>query len=213
VGAPGQQAEDQVGVANPLTSSSSSSSSTAKNTQVASNTSSLKPGKKEKIRYGQSPTKTLPSTAPTQSVDAGANGTAAVSPDAAGGTQVAANAAGDAPGFNNTPAAPEKKTRYSDRASIPKEKKTKVPKVDPFAPPPVSAQEVADRQTQSAPLGLAGDTSKTAKPKPTEKTRLQDQLKNKPAADANAGTPLDTTSSPPPTANPPAPTAPPVQPQ
>jgi peptidyl-prolyl cis-trans isomerase SurA len=218
VGAPGQPAEDQVGVANPSTSSSSSSSSTAKNTQVASGTSALKPGKKEKIRYGQSPTKTLPSTAPTQTVDAGANGTAASGPDAAG-TQVAANAAGDAPGFNTTPAAPEKKTRFSDRASIPKEKKSKAPKVDPFAPPPVSAQEVADRQTQSAPLGLAGDTSKTPKPKPTEKTRLQDQLKNKPAAAgdgstpaADAGTPLDTTSSPPPTANPPAPAAPPVQP-
>ncbi len=210
MGAPGQQTEDQVGVANPSASSSSSSSSTAKNTQVASSTTSLKPGKKEKIRYGQAPTKTLPSTTATQTVDAGANGVPANPADAAG-TQVATNTAGDAPGFNNTPAAPEKKSRYSDRASIPKEKKAKVPKVDPFAPQPVSAQEVADRQTQSAPLGLAGDTSKTNKPKPTEKTRLQDQLKNKPA-DPNAGTPLDTTSSPPPTANPPAPTAPPVQP-
>ena len=211
VGAPGQAAEDQVGVANPSSSSSSSSSSTAKNTQVASNTAALKPGKKEKIRYGQAPTKTLPSTQATQTVDAGANG-AAASPTDAGGTQVASNAAGDAPAFDNTPTAPEKKTRYSERASIPKEKKAKVPKVDPFAPQPVSAQEVADRQVQSAPLGLAGDTSKTTKPKPTEKTRLQDQLKNKPA-DPNAGTPLDTTSSPPPTATPPAPTAPPVQPQ
>jgi peptidyl-prolyl cis-trans isomerase SurA len=210
VGAPGQQTEDQVGVANPSSSSSSSSSSASKNTQVATSTAALKPGKKEKIRYGQAPTKTLPSTTATQTVDAGANGVAANPSDAAG-TQVAANAAGDAPGFNNTPAAPEKKTRYSDRASVPKEKKAKTPKVDPFAPQPVSAQEVADRQTQSAPLGLAGDTSKTNKPKPTEKTRLQDQLKNKPA-DPNAGTPLDTTSSPPPTANPPAPTAPPVQP-
>jgi len=170
----------------------------------------LKPGKKEKIRYGQAPTKTLPSTTATQTVDAGANGAAATPADAVE-TQVATNTAGDAPGFNNTPTAPEKKTRFSDRANIPKEKKAKVPKVDPFAPQPVSAQEVADRQTQSAPLGLAGDTSKTAKPKPTEKTRLQDQLKNKPA-DPNAGTPLDTTSSPPPSANPPAPTAPPVQP-
>ena len=40
-------------------------------------------------------------------------------------TQVAANGTADAPGFGNTPAAPEKKTRYSDRASIPKEKKAK----------------------------------------------------------------------------------------
>ncbi len=209
VGAPGQQAEDQVGVANP-SSSSSSSSSAAKKTQVASNTAALKPGKKEKIRYGQAPTKTLPSTTATQTVDAGANGANADSTDAAA-TQVAANGAADAPGFNNTPAAPEKKTRYSDRATVPKEKKAKVPKVDPFAPQPVSAQEVADRQTQSAPLGLAGDTSKTVKPKPTEKTRLQDQLKNKPA-DPNAGAPSDTTSAPQPTGNPPAPATPPAQP-
>jgi peptidyl-prolyl cis-trans isomerase SurA len=196
VGAPGQQAEDQVGVANPSESSSSSNSSKAKNTQVATNTAALKPGKKEKIRFGHAPTKTLPSTTATQTIDAGANGTAANPSDAAGG-QVAANAAGDAPEFNNTPAVPEKKTRYSDRASIPKPKKAKAPKVDPFAPQPESAEEVADRQTQSAPLGLAGDTSKTSKPKPTEKTRLQDQLKNKPAAnDANSPSP-DTQTTPP----------------
>lgn len=197
-----------MGVANPSPSSSSSSSSTAKNSQVASNPTSLKPGKKEKIRYGQAPTKTLPSTTATQTVDAGANGAAATPPDDAG-TQVATNAAGDAPGFNNTPAAPEKKSRYSDRASVPKEKKAKVPKVDPFAPQPVGAQEVADRQTQSAPLGLAGDTSKTNKPKPTEKTRLQDELKNKPAAD-DANSP---SASPDTQAAPPASQPPPAQPQ
>jgi peptidyl-prolyl cis-trans isomerase SurA len=207
VGAPGQSAEDQAGAAN---SPSSSSSSTAKKTQVASNTAAQKPGKKEKIRYGQAPTKTLPSTAQTQTVDAGANG-AAASPADAASTQVAANAAGDAPGFN-APSAPERKTRFSDRASIKKEKKPKTPRVDPFAPPPVSAQEVADRQVQSAPLGLEGDQSKTKKQKPTEKTRLQDQRKTKAAGDSNVGTPLDTTSSPPPSANPPAPTAPSTQP-
>ena len=214
VGAPGKATEDQVGVANPAapsatdsSSSASSSSSAAKNTQVASNSATLKPGKKEKIRYGQAPTKTLPSTTATQTVDAGANGSAA-SPNGNGmapETQVAANGTGDAPGFNNTPAAPEKKTRYSDRASIPKEKKAKVPKVDPFAPPPVNAEEVADRQVQSAPLGLAGDTTNPKKAKPTEKTRLQDQLKNKPAADANAPTATpDTQATPPASATPPA---------
>jgi peptidyl-prolyl cis-trans isomerase SurA len=148
----------------------------------------LKPGKKEKIRFGQAPTKTLPSSAPTETIDAGANANAASPADAAarnGGasdTQLAAN--GDAPALGDISAssAPEKKSRFSDRAKIPKEKKSKEPKVDPFAPPPVTSQEVADRQTQSAPLGLAGDTSKTKKAKPTEKTRLQDQLKNKKAA-------------------------------
>ncbi len=220
VGAPGKPAEDQVGVANPpsttsSTSSTANSSSATKSTQVASNSTTLKPGKKEKIRYGQAPTKTLPSTTATQTVDAGANG--AVAPPSGSGmapeTQVAANGAGDAPGFANTPTAPEKKTRYSDRASIPKEKKPKVPKVDPFAPPPVSAQEVADRQVQSAPLGLAGDQSKTKKPKPTEKTRLQDQLKNKPAGDADAPASAPDTQATPPAATPPPSAPPAAQPQ
>jgi peptidyl-prolyl cis-trans isomerase SurA len=213
VGAPGAGAEDQVGVSNPASSSTSqgsTSSTSAKSTQVASNSSTLKPGKKEKIRYGQAPTKTLPSTTATQTIDAGATGASADSSNAAHNgmppeNQVAANAAGDAPGIGDTTAAAEKKSRYSDRAKIPKEKKAKEPKVDPFAPQPVSAAEVADRQTQSAPLGLAGDQSNTKKPKPTEKTRLQDQLKNKPAADANSpSTTPDTQATPPASGTPPA---------
>src|SRR5208282_4747640 len=88
VGAPGTATEDQVGVANPpaaANSSSSAASSTAaaNNTQVANNNATLKPGKKEKIRYGQAPTKTLPSTAATQTVDAGATGSSADSSEAA----------------------------------------------------------------------------------------------------------------------------------
>jgi hypothetical protein len=92
--------------------------------------------------------------------------------------QVAANNAPDAPAEDA--AAAEKKTRFSDRAKIPKEKKAKTARVDPFAPQPISAEEVADRQTQSAALGLGGDISTAKKPKPTEKTRLHDEAK-KPA--------------------------------
>jgi peptidyl-prolyl cis-trans isomerase SurA len=212
VGAPGAKAEDQVGVANPEQAGSSSSQTPASqsssaappanNAQIAS-TATQKPGKKEKIRFGQAPTKTLPAAATTQTVDAGATGASVDSSNAqnaAGETQLAANGSGggDASPIGATASSvPEKKTRYSDRLKIPKEKKAKVPKVDPFAPPPVSAQEVADRQTQSAPLGLAGDSNaKTKKPKPTEKTRLQDQPKNKNSApatdDANTPPPAPT---------------------
>ncbi len=223
VGAPGAPAEDQVGVSNPTPAagaaavqSSSDKPAPAANTQVAS-AATQKPGKKEKIRYGQAPTKTLPTTAATQTqtVDAGANGSSAniaqngMSPE----SQVAANNGGDLP---PTPAAtaPEKKTRFTDRAKLPKEKKTREPKVDPFAPTPVSAQEVADRQTQSAPLGLSGDTATTKKVKPTEKTRLQDQLKTKSTAPADDGT--TPVAAPPPSAdappaNPPTPPAPDTQ--
>jgi peptidyl-prolyl cis-trans isomerase SurA len=209
VGAPGATAEDQVGVANPASSSSStatqsSSAARKKTTQVASSPAALKPGKKEKIRFGQAPTKTLPSNAPTQTVDAGAGGASADSANTARNgmapeTQVAAN---DVPAVGDTAPA-EKKTRFSDRAKEPKDKKAKTPRIDPFAPQPVSAEEVADRQTQSAPLGLAGDTSKAPKkPKPTEKTRLQDQLKNKNSGSDASAPAADSAATPP--ATPPA---------
>jgi peptidyl-prolyl cis-trans isomerase SurA len=190
--------ESQVSVANPATPNSSGTSSTATNSAATAATAkpkqtasaaSQKPGKKEKIRYGQAPTKTLPSTVATQTVDAGANGSSSGADNARSGgggeTQLASNAApGDIPGAGDVAAPPEKKSRFSDRARVEKVKKAKTPRVDPFAPPPISAGEVADRQTQSAPLGLAGDTSKAAKkPKPTEKTRLQDKAKTPAAAD------------------------------
>ena len=55
-------------------------------------------------------------------------------------------------------APPEKKTRFSDRARGPKQKKTSAPQKDALAPAPPDAAEVADRQPQSAPLGLGGTT-------------------------------------------------------
>jgi len=65
--------------------------------------------------------------------------------------------------------------------------------------PPVTDQESADRQVQSAPLGLAGDTSKKQKkPKPAGKTRMTDELKDKqnqqPAPNPNSGAPPATPS-------------------
>ena len=70
---------------------------------------------------------------------------------------------------------PTVKTRFSAHASDPKKPKTQGLQLDPLAPAPADAAEVADRQTQSAPLGLSGDTSKKKKPSKTttaEKTRL-----------------------------------------
>jgi peptidyl-prolyl cis-trans isomerase SurA len=180
---------------NPATTGTKTRKSAAKNTQVAS-AATQKPGKKEKIRYGQAPTKTLPSTGTTatQTIDAGANGASATEDPSRVGSapeaQVASNVDVPAMGEGLTSNAPtEKKSRFSDRTKIPKEKKAKSAKIDPFAPPPVTTQEVADRQTQSAPLGLAGDTTtKPKKQKPTEKTRLQDQSKSKTADNTDAST-------------------------
>jgi peptidyl-prolyl cis-trans isomerase SurA len=129
-------------------------------------TASMKPGKKEKIRYGQAPTKTLPNGPETPTEDAGA---------------MAENNEPVNP--LEPPPAPEKKTRYSDRAKQPKESKTKgAAKTDPLAPAAPDAAEVADRQTQSAPLGLSGDTAGKKKKKNSttaeEKTRLSDKKPN-----------------------------------
>lgn len=140
-----------------------------------------KPGKREKIRYGQAPRETLPgATANTATENAGAL------PEAASTADVPVNPLEEAP--------PQPKSRFSARAKQAKTAKTaKQPKAsakaNPLAPPPPDTTEVADRQTQAAPLGLAGDTSTSKKKKKktattkTEKTRMTQEPK-KPAAPA-----------------------------
>jgi peptidyl-prolyl cis-trans isomerase SurA len=128
----------------------------------------MKPGKREKIRFGQAPRETLP-PAPAQSDATGPN---------ALGTQVAANSTnnmtsgltqedlgdqGEAAAAQ--PEQPEKKLRFSDEARL-HHKKQKGPKFDPFAPPPATTQEMATQEQQDQPLGLNGDTSKIKKKNP-----------------------------------------------
>ncbi|MGA7106206.1 MAG: peptidylprolyl isomerase [Terracidiphilus sp.] len=130
----------------------------------------LKPGKKEKIRFGKAPQKTLPSTPASQTEDAGA------------GTQTASTENEPANPLETAQQAP-KKTRLSDRAHEPKQRKTTVQQQkDAMTPQAPDSAEAADRQSQSAPLGLAGDTSKKKKNDTanSEKTRLSDRNK-KPA--------------------------------
>jgi peptidyl-prolyl cis-trans isomerase SurA len=184
----------------------------AKSTKAAAATpATMKPGKKEKIRFGQAPRETLPSAPETKVEDAGA-----LSKDAAAGsTEEADN--------SSQPAAPVKKTRFSSRATLPKTAKPKGPQLDNFTPAPPDAGEVADRQTQSAPLGLAGNTAKKSKKKPStastgQKTRMTERPKDEstkapleltPAAPV-AGAPAPATA--PKTANPaPVPSSAPLQ--
>jgi peptidyl-prolyl cis-trans isomerase SurA len=185
------------------TTANSTTAAAAKTTSTkTSTTASMKAGKKEKIRYGQSPRETLPpSPGETEHVDAGA---------AAPATQQTAEV--NEPVNPATPVAAEpSKTRYSDRAKEPKQKKSKGPKVDPFAPPPPSADETATQQTQAAPLGLAGDTSKKPKkPKPTEKTRYSETAKPKSDETQTPNSPASTTPVPAPAQTPAAPTNPPA---
>ena len=142
---------------------------------------SMKPGKKEKIRLGQAPTKTLPSAPQSVTEDAGA------------GPQTAS--AGQEPVNPLEPAAPTKKTRFSERpreAKQAKQPKGAGPKPDALAPAAPDAAEAADRQTQAGPLGLAGDTSKKKKKTATttgDKTRLADKKKKETPAQETGDVP------------------------
>jgi peptidyl-prolyl cis-trans isomerase SurA len=141
----------------------------AKGTEKAA---AMKPGKKEKIRFGKAPTKTLPSEPQGPTEDAGASGT------------VAQNNEPENPLVAAAP--PAKKTRYSERAREVKLQKAKASKKDFPDNTPANAPdtaEVADRQTQSAPLGLSGNSNGKKKKKgaattTTEKTRLSDKKKD-----------------------------------
>ena len=129
---------------------------------------SMKAGKKEKIRFGQAPRETLPNATATKTEDAGAL------------PKTASNDT-DEPENPLHPAPPAQKTRFSERAKLPKTPKPKGPQLDTFTPAAPDAAEVADRQTQAAPLGLSGDTSKKKKKTDSatvgQKTRKQQEPK------------------------------------
>jgi peptidyl-prolyl cis-trans isomerase SurA len=139
----------------------------SKKNASADTMASMKPGKKEKIRLGHAPTKTLPNAPETKTEDAGAV------------QQAAANTSPE-PENPLESSAPEKKTRFSSRAKLPKQPKAQGLQPDALAPTAPDAAEVADRQTQAGPLGLAGDTASKKKKKSTttgDKTRLSDKKK------------------------------------
>ncbi len=183
-------------------------------TQQASNNDQnvQKPGKKEKIRFGQAPRESLPSSqVATNSVPAVGSDTnpAVTTPE----TRVV-NPDGTISG--ETAAANEKKTRLSNRPPVKKVKKDK--NTDPDAPPQATTEEQASQKVQNAPLGLDTADQKKAKQK-GEKTRYADKPKapdqtpapylGKPA-DTNSQPPASDAMHPPPATNPPAPaTAPP----
>ena len=135
-----------------------------------------KPGKKEKIRYGQAPRETLPAATTNSSTE-----NAGALPETASNAEQPVNPL--------EPTRPTQKTRFSARARTEK-KKTKTAVGEPAntsAPAPPDAAEVADRQTQSAPLGLSGQTSTNKKKKKAaatttaEKTRKSQEKKNQSA--------------------------------
>jgi peptidyl-prolyl cis-trans isomerase SurA len=157
------------------------STQTASTADSKKDASSQKPGKKEKIRYGQAPRETLPTAASGTSTE-----NAGALPQTADNSQQPANPL--------EPTKSDVKSRFSDRAkNEPKKKKQSdfgMP-ADDMAPAPPNAGEVADQQTQSAPLGLGGNQTPTGKKKKktatttSEKTRMSQQ----PKKDENATPP------------------------
>ncbi|MBT9332863.1 peptidylprolyl isomerase [Paracidobacterium acidisoli] len=182
--------------------------------QASAQAYTQKPGKKEKIRFGQAPRETLP-PAQTAVEDAGAgNAPAGNAPNQNAENQNTEVASGNVPAgmqitnpdgsvLEEHSAAPKKKSRFEDRARLPKDKSEKA-KINPFAPLPVTTEEEADRSEQSTPLGLQGDTLHKKKPNPAKsgpKRRMTDEDRKKTVA---AGT--DSTTQTP--AAPSAPAAP-----
>ena len=144
--------------------------------EQAVNLATMKAGKKEKIRFGKAPSETLPAAAETKTEDAGAGSGATV---AANGSTRTDQAAGPVNPLEDS--ARTTKTRFSERARTARKAKTKVPKQDKLAPEPPDSAEVADRETQAGPLGLAGDTARKKKKKATTvgiKTRLSKKKKD-----------------------------------
>jgi peptidyl-prolyl cis-trans isomerase SurA len=139
-----------------------------------------KPGKKEKIRFGQAPREALPPAAhPTNGSEVAAGAAAGTVAGAGNEAQVASNSSStDLPG-SEAAAPTEGKTRFSYRARQPKPKKVKTPDQaeNERVAQPASPEETAAQKTQSAPLGLAGDTTTKQKaPKVKgEKTRYSDE--------------------------------------
>jgi peptidyl-prolyl cis-trans isomerase SurA len=145
---------------------------TAPGTTPAAKTASTKkgeekPGKREKIRYGMAPRETLPTASTNSSTE-----NAGALPETASNAEQPANPL--------EPTAPTKKTRFSARAREAKKPKGSGAPGDALAPAPPDAAEVADRQTQSAPLEPNATSKKKKKAAETnaEKTRMSQQKKN-----------------------------------
>jgi len=130
-----------------------------------------KPGKREKIRFGQAPRHTLPEATTNSATE-----NAGAVPEPPANTEQA-----EQPVNPLDETAPTKKTRYSARARVSKQPKSAAP-AQANGPAAPDAAEVADRQVQSGPLGLAGDTTNKKKKKQAattgDKTRYSEKKKN-----------------------------------
>jgi peptidyl-prolyl cis-trans isomerase SurA len=185
------------------TASTPGAAKTAAATQQASNSDVgiQKPGKREKIRFGQAPRESLPSSQVAT----------AVAPDTTPGVTTPESRVVNPDGTISGVTAPanEKKTRLSSRPPVKKVKQDK----PGDTPPAATADELANQKVQNAPLGLA-DPAAQKKPKKGDKTRYsakpkqEDQAQpylGQPAASSSGSPSPATSQQPAPATNPPAP--------
>ncbi len=158
--------------------------------------------RREKVRFGQAPRNSLPAGSATASVGSDIGGATTLAGQSGSGATIAPGASiasiGTAPEIANPenplaeqPTAPTKKTRFAARPDVPKENAAKAlsakrqEKLN-ATPVAMTSEEKAAAQTQAAPLGLNGDTTKKKKAKPAkrkkgdpkpDKARLQEKPK------------------------------------
>ena len=188
---------------------SSPAAATKKTTQVAS-ANSQKPGKREKIRFGQAPRESLPPAQNNASALASGDNKTNTSPSQTANLNNpdvhVVNSDGSISSESPAPVK-EKKTRFSQRPVVHKAKKVKTSTAtaDDSVPPP-TADELATQKVQDAPLGLAGQTAKTKKKKTKgEKTRMADRPKAPEQPPQQPYQPQSTETNPPPASQQPAP--------
>lgn len=170
------------------------------NITARSNGKTPKMARREKIRFGQAPRIALPGG----SDDAATTDTTAAAP----GAVMASNGTSAQPESANlddnplTARAPEHaKTRFSAKAAEVKEKKVqgvtaKQTEKTAARPDAMTAEEKAAAAVQSAPLGLAGDTTKKPEKAPKVKGAPKERFETKPVATKSAPAAVEPTANP-----------------
>jgi peptidyl-prolyl cis-trans isomerase SurA len=212
--------------ATPTTPSPAATAKTVSSAKVATS-GKQKKIKREKVRFGQAPRNSLPSSPTDTLTDKGLGLSAAEGPGGAAAPGASMAPAESTTTFTATsdpdPLTPkvasEGKTRYAARAKTEAatkaaNKTAKVQEKAKATPTVATSEEKLSEKTQAAPLGLNGDTAKKKKKektKDTPKERIQDKPKE-PAAPAPEPMPYrpppPTTPGSAPAATPPANTTP-----
>jgi peptidyl-prolyl cis-trans isomerase SurA len=162
----------------------------------------------EKIRYGQAPRNALPS-APAEAAQGANTPLAGQAPGVAMASTAEATTISTGTGVENETQAdplapkegPHKKTRYTDRqADIAlakaNDRAAKARVHVTTHPVAATSDEKASEQTQAAPLGLNGDTTKKKKKPKRQKGDAKERLQQQPVKPVDTSTPVAPTVNP-----------------